>query len=76
MAKDADIIEVEATVLQSLPNAMFRLEIQMGEKKHQIIGHISGKMRRHYIRITPGDKVMVQLSPYDLTKGRITYRQR
>ncbi|HOF18828.1 MAG TPA: translation initiation factor IF-1 [Phycisphaerae bacterium] len=76
MVKDADIIEVEATVLQSLPNAMFRLEIQMGEKKHQIIGHISGKMRRHYIRITPGDKVMVQLSPYDLTKGRITYRQR
>ncbi|HAU38743.1 MAG TPA: translation initiation factor IF-1 [Phycisphaerales bacterium] len=76
MVKDADIIEVEATVLQALPNAMFRLEIQMGEKKHQIIGHISGKMRRHYIRITPGDKVMVQLSPYDLTKGRITYRQR
>ena len=71
-----DLIEVEATVKQSLPNAMFRLEIQMGEKTHQIIGHISGKMRRHYIRITPGDKVLVQLSPYDLTKGRIVYRQR
>ena len=72
----ADVIEVEAIVKQSLPNAMFRLEIEMGEGKHEIIGHISGKMRRHYIRITPGDKVLVQLSPYDLTKGRIVYRQR
>lgn len=71
-----DVIEVEATVKEALPNAMFRLEIEMGERKHQIIGHISGKMRRHYIRITPGDKVLVQLSPYDLTKGRIVYRQR
>ncbi len=71
-----DVIELEATVKQSLPNAMFRLEIELGEKKHEIIGHISGKMRRHYIRITPGDKVLVQLSPYDLTKGRIIYRQR
>ncbi|MFP4052591.1 MAG: translation initiation factor IF-1 [Phycisphaerae bacterium] len=71
-----DEIEVEAIVKQSLPNAMFRLEIELGEKKHEIIGHISGKMRRHYIRITPGDKVLVQLSPYDLTKGRIVYRQR
>ena len=73
-----DAIELEAVVKQALPNAMFRLEIQMGEedKKHEIIGHISGKMRRHYIRITPGDTVTVQLSPYDLTKGRIVYRQR
>lgn len=71
-----DSIEVEAVVKAALPNAMFRLEIQMGEEKHEIIGHISGKMRRHYIRITPGDIVTVQLSPYDLTKGRITYRQR
>jgi len=55
---------------------MFRLEIEVGGKAHQIIGHISGKMRRNYIRITPGDKVLVQLSPYDLTKGRIVYRQR
>ena len=55
---------------------MFRLEIEIGEKKHEIIGHISGKMRRNYIRITPGDTVLVQLSPYDLTKGRIVYRQR
>ncbi|MHC4295456.1 MAG: translation initiation factor IF-1 [Planctomycetota bacterium] len=71
-----EVIEVEATVKASLPNAMFRLEIELGEKSHEIIGHISGKMRRHYIRITPGDKVLVQLSPYDLTKGRIVYRQR
>jgi len=71
-----DIIEVEATVKASLPNAMFRLEIQVGENSHEIIGHISGKMRRHYIRITPGDRVLVQLSPYDLTKGRIVFRQR
>jgi len=75
MAK-ADVIEVEAIVKQALPNAMFRLEIQLGETTHEIIGHISGKMRRHYIRITPGDKVLVQLSPYDLTKGRIVFRQR
>ena len=71
-----DAVEVEAIVKQALPNAMFRLEITMGEKTHEIIGHISGKMRRHYIRITPGDTVTVELSPYDLTKGRITYRQR
>ncbi len=71
-----DVIEVEATVKVALPNAMFRLEIEMGETTHQIIGHISGKMRRHYIRITPGDRVLVQMSPYDLTKGRIIYRQR
>ena len=71
-----EVIEVEATVKAALPNAMFRLEIEIGESKHEIIGHISGKMRRHYIRITPGDRVVVQLSPYDLTKGRIVYRQR
>ena len=69
-------IEVEARVIEALPNTMFRLEISMGEKTHQIIGHISGRMRRHYIRILPGDQVTVQLSPYDLTKGRIVYRQR
>jgi len=75
MAK-GDNIEVEAVVKQSLPNAMFRLEIDMGGNKHEILGLISGKMRRHYIRITPGDKVLVEMSPYDLTKGRIVYRQR
>jgi translation initiation factor IF-1 len=71
-----DEIEVEAIVKAALPNAMFQLEIEMGDRKHEIIGHISGKMRKHYIRITPGDRVLVQLSPYDLTKGRIVYRQR
>ena len=75
MAREG-VIEIEATVKAALPNAMFRLEIEMGETKHEIIGHISGKMRRHYIRITPGDTVTVELSPYDLTKGRIVYRQR
>lgn len=69
-------IEVEAVVKQSLPNAMFKLEIELGESKHEILGMISGKMRRNYIRITPGDKVLVEMSPYDLTKGRIVYRQR
>ena len=71
-----DFIEVEAMVKASLPNAMFRLEIDMAGKKRELIGHISGKMRRNYIRITPGDKVLVQLSPYDLTKGRIIFRQK
>jgi len=75
MAKEG-VIEVQATVKEALPNAMFRLELEMGENSHEIIGHISGKMRRHYIRITPGDRVTVELSPYDLTKGRIVYRQR
>jgi translation initiation factor IF-1 len=71
-----DMIEVEAVVKEALPNAMFRLEVELGENKHEIMGLISGKMRRHYIRITPGDKVQVEMSPYDLTKGRIVYRQR
>lgn len=75
MAK-GEAIEVEAIVKAALPNAMFRLEIEVGGSTHEIIGHISGKMRRNYIRITMGDKVLVQLSPYDLTKGRIVYRQR
>ena len=75
MAK-TDNIELEAKVLEALPNAMFRLEVQMGQKAHQVIGHISGRMRRNYIRILPGDRVIVQISPYDLTKARITYRQK
>ena len=74
MAK-TEPIETEARVIEALPNAMFRLEIELGERTHQIIGHISGRMRRHYIRILPGDRVTVQISPYDLTKGRIVYRQ-
>lgn len=66
-----DAIEVEGTVLEPLPNAMFRVELENG---HKILAHISGKMRMHFIRILTGDKVKVQLSPYDLTRGRITYR--
>lgn len=70
MAKE-DAIEVEGTVLEPLPNAMFRVELANG---HKVLAHISGKMRMHYIRILPGDKVTVELSPYDLTRGRIIYR--
>tara|TARA_Y100001937_G_scaffold122491_2_gene183729 strand:+ start:80560 stop:80808 length:249 start_codon:yes stop_codon:yes gene_type:complete len=66
-------IEVEGKVIEPLPNAMFRVELENG---HQVLAHISGKMRMHYIRILPGDKVTVELSPYDLTRGRITYRKK
>jgi len=66
-----DVIEVTGTVAETLPNAMFRVELDNG---HKILAHISGKMRMHFIRILPGDKVKVELSPYDLTRGRITYR--
>jgi translation initiation factor IF-1 len=66
-----EAIEVEGTVIESLPNATFRVELANG---HLVLAHISGKMRRHYIRILPADKVLVELSPYDLTRGRITYR--
>jgi translation initiation factor IF-1 len=68
-----DVIEVEGKVVELLPNTMFRVELPNG---HRILAHISGKMRLHFIRILPGDKVMVEMSPYDLTKGRITFRQR
>jgi translation initiation factor IF-1 len=67
-----DVIEVEGKVVELLPNTMFRVELPNG---HRILAHISGKMRLHFIRILPGDKVMVEMSPYDLTKGRITFRQ-
>ena len=66
-----DAIEVEGTVMEPLPNAMFRVQLDNG---HKVLAHISGKMRMHFIRILPGDKVKVELSPYDLTRGRITYR--
>jgi translation initiation factor IF-1 len=66
-----DVIEVEGTVLEKLPNAMFQVELENG---HKILAHISGKLRMNYIRIVPGDKVTVEMSPYDLTKGRITWR--
>ena len=72
MAKK-DIIEVEGKVTEALPNAMFKVELENG---HEITAHISGKLRMHYIRILPGDKVVVELSPYDLTKGRITWRNK
>ncbi|MDZ4230949.1 MAG: translation initiation factor IF-1 [Dehalococcoidales bacterium] len=65
------VIEVEGTVVESLPNAMFRVELPNG---HKVLAHISGKIRMHYIRILPGDSVLVELSPYDLNRGRITYR--
>jgi translation initiation factor IF-1 len=72
MAKK-DTIEVEGTVTEALPNAMFRVELGTG---HRVLAHVSGKIRLHFIRILPGDKVKVELSPYDLTRGRITYRVR
>ena len=70
MAKD-DVIEIEGIVTDALPNAMFKVELENG---HTVLAHISGKIRMHYIRILPGDKVVIELSPYDLTRGRITYR--
>ena len=70
MAKEAPI-EVEGTVVEPLPNAMFRGELENG---HRVLAHVSGKMRMHFIRILPGDRVKMELSPYDLTRGRITYR--
>ena len=68
-----DSIEVEGAVLEALPNAMFKVELPNG---HMVLGHISGKMRLHYIKIVPGDKVLIELSPYDLSRGRITYRMK
>lgn len=72
MSKE-DVIEVEGTVVEAMPNAMFRVEIQGG---HQLLAHISGKLRMNFIRILPGDKVTIEMSPYDLTKGRITWRSK
>lgn len=66
-----EAIEVEGTVTEALPNAMFRVELPNG---HKVLAHISGKIRVHYIRVLPGDKVLIELSPYDLSRGRITYR--
>ena len=72
MSKE-DVIEVEGTVVEALPNTNFKVELQNG---HQVLAHISGKLRRNYIKILPGDKVKLELSPYDLTKGRITWRDK
>ncbi|UCF85398.1 MAG: translation initiation factor IF-1 [Desulfobacteraceae bacterium] len=71
MAAKEEAIEVEGVVIETLPNAMFRVELNNG---HRVLGHISGKMRMHFIKILPGDKVVVELSPYDLKRGRIIYR--
>lgn len=71
MSDTKEVIELMGTVLETLPNAMFRVELENG---HIILAHISGRMRKHYIKIIPGDKVTLEMTPYDLTKGRITYR--
>ncbi len=73
MANTKEVIEVEGSVLEALPNAQFRVELENG---HEILAHISGKMRMHYIKILPGDKVTVEMTPYDLSKGRITFRHK
>ena len=72
MSKE-DAIRIEGVIKKALPNAMFTVELDNG---HEVLGHISGKMRKHYIRLNPGDRVTVELSPYDLTRGRITYRSK
>lgn len=73
MSDTKEVIEVEGTVLETLPNAMFRVQLENG---HVILAHISGKMRMHYIKILPGDRVTVEMTPYDLTKGRVVYRHK
>lgn len=69
----SDVIEIEGTVVEKLPNAMFKVELENG---HQVLAHISGKLRTNFIKILPGDKVTLELSPYDLSKGRITWREK
>ncbi|MDX2200750.1 MAG: translation initiation factor IF-1 [Phycisphaerae bacterium] len=71
-----DTIQMEAVVVKALPNAMFLLEADVGQSKHEVLATVSGKMRKNFIRILPGDRVTVELSPYDLKRGRITYRQK
>ncbi|HVE80608.1 MAG TPA: translation initiation factor IF-1 [Candidatus Dormibacteraeota bacterium] len=73
MSDTKEVIELTGTVLETLPNAMFKVELENG---HVVLAHISGKMRMHYIKILPGDKVTLEMTPYDLTKGRITYRHK
>ena len=73
MAKKDDVIEVEATVLETLPNAMFKVALENGV---EILAHVSGKIRMHYIKVLEGDTVKIEMSPYDITKGRITYRNK
>ncbi len=71
MARKDDVIEIEGTVVEPLPNAMFRVKL---DSEHEVLAHVSGKMRMYYIKILPGDRVRMELSPYDLSRGRITYR--
>ncbi len=73
MAKNKEVIELEGVITETLPGTQFKVELENG---HQIIAHVAGRMRKHYIRIVPGDRVKVELTPYDLTKGRITYRNK
>jgi translation initiation factor IF-1 len=73
MTKEKDVIELEGKVTEALPNALFRVEVETGQL---ILAHVSGKIRKHFIRILPGDRVKVELSPYDLTRGRITFRMK
>ena len=72
MANQKEVIELEGVVVEALPGTQFKVELENG---HQIIAHVAGRMRKHYIRLVPGDRVKVELTPYDLTKGRITYRE-
>lgn len=71
-----DAIQMEAVVVKALPNAMFLVEAEVGSAKHEVLAHVSGRMRKNFIRILPGDRVTVELSPYDLKRGRIVYRQK
>jgi len=74
-----DVLQVEGTILETLPNATFKVEVELGkegEEKHEVLAHISGKMRKHSIHILPGDKVTVELTPYDLTRGRVIFRHK
>jgi translation initiation factor IF-1 len=73
MTQTKEVIEVEGTIIEALPNANFRVQLENG---HEILAHISGKMRMHYIKILPGDRVTIEMTPYDLDKGRITYRHK
>ena len=73
MAKEKPLT-IDGTIKEALPNSMFRVEIEIGDKLHEVLAYVSGKMRMHFIRVLPGDRVLVELSPYDLTRGRITYR--
>ena len=75
MAKE-DVIEFSGTVTELLPNAMFRVDVEIGGDNHTVLAHVSGKMRMHFIKILPGDIVKLEISPYDLTRGRITYRNK